>query len=277
MPVFLRAGCNVGGCHGAARGKDGFRLSLFGFDPDGDHFRLTRELNGRRINLAVPAESTAAREGDRQGAAHRRQRRSRRATSTTRRSIRWLEADAPLDPPTVAAAGEHGSVPAERRARRQGREAAARRPGEVHRRHRPRRDPPRAVPQQQRQRGEDRRRRHRDRRRARRGVRHGPVPHVHHRRAVHHAAEGRCSSRGRTRPKRTTSTRSSTTSSRSSASNRPASATTRRSSAACTSTSSACCRRPRSTPGSWCRTLPNKREQLSTNCSTARSSRNCGC
>ena len=36
MPVFMRAGCNQGGCHGAARGKDGFRLSLFGFDPDGD-------------------------------------------------------------------------------------------------------------------------------------------------------------------------------------------------------------------------------------------------
>ena len=29
MPVFMRAGCNVGSCHGWARGKDGFRLSLF--------------------------------------------------------------------------------------------------------------------------------------------------------------------------------------------------------------------------------------------------------
>ncbi len=57
MPIFMRTGCNAGGCHGAARGKDGFRLSLFGFDPDGDHYRLTREINGRRINLALPAES----------------------------------------------------------------------------------------------------------------------------------------------------------------------------------------------------------------------------
>ena len=57
MPVFLRAGCNSGGCHGAARGKDGFRLSLFGMDPEGDYFRLTREMPGRRINLALPAES----------------------------------------------------------------------------------------------------------------------------------------------------------------------------------------------------------------------------
>src|SRR6185295_6964424 len=29
MPVFMRSGCNTGACHGAARGKDGFRLSLF--------------------------------------------------------------------------------------------------------------------------------------------------------------------------------------------------------------------------------------------------------
>ena len=57
MPVFMKSGCNQGSCHGAARGKDGFRLSLFGFDPDGDHYRLTREISGRRINLALPAES----------------------------------------------------------------------------------------------------------------------------------------------------------------------------------------------------------------------------
>ena len=53
MPVFLRAGCNTGSCHGAARGKDGFRLSLFGFDAEGDYNRLTREMTGRRVNLAV--------------------------------------------------------------------------------------------------------------------------------------------------------------------------------------------------------------------------------
>src|SRR5689334_3768955 len=57
MPIFMRAGCNAGSCHGAARGKDGFRLSLFGFDADGDHYRLTREVPGRRINLSLPEES----------------------------------------------------------------------------------------------------------------------------------------------------------------------------------------------------------------------------
>ncbi len=57
MPVFMRNGCNTGSCHGAARGQDGFRLSLFGFDPKGDHYRLTEELSGRRVNLGVPEDS----------------------------------------------------------------------------------------------------------------------------------------------------------------------------------------------------------------------------
>ncbi|PQO44927.1 cell surface protein [Blastopirellula marina] len=57
MSVFMRAGCNTGSCHGAARGKDGFRLSLFGFDPKGDYFRVTREEATRRVNLANPAAS----------------------------------------------------------------------------------------------------------------------------------------------------------------------------------------------------------------------------
>jgi hypothetical protein len=57
VPVLTRSGCNTGSCHGAARGKDGFRISLFGFDPAGDHFRITKEIGIRRINLAVPEES----------------------------------------------------------------------------------------------------------------------------------------------------------------------------------------------------------------------------
>ena len=57
MPVLTRSGCNTGSCHGAAQGKDGFRMSLFGFDPQGDYQRITREIGVRRINLAVPSES----------------------------------------------------------------------------------------------------------------------------------------------------------------------------------------------------------------------------
>lgn len=57
MPVLFRAGCNAGTCHGAASGKDGFMLSLFGYDAKGDYHRIVNEMVGRRINLALPRES----------------------------------------------------------------------------------------------------------------------------------------------------------------------------------------------------------------------------
>lgn len=57
MPVFFRAGCNSGTCHGSARGKDGFMLSLFGFDAKGDYERVVTEMYGRRVNLSVPENS----------------------------------------------------------------------------------------------------------------------------------------------------------------------------------------------------------------------------
>ncbi|MEX0712847.1 MAG: DUF1549 domain-containing protein [Pirellulales bacterium] len=96
MPVFMRAGCNTGSCHGAARGKDGFRLSLFGFDPVGDHFRLTRELGYRRINLALPQESLLMEKVD-GSVPHTGGKRFDRDSEYHNTLLRWLEAGAPLD------------------------------------------------------------------------------------------------------------------------------------------------------------------------------------
>jgi hypothetical protein len=97
MPVFMKAGCNTGSCHGAARGKDGFRLSLFGFDPDGDYFRLTRELNGRRINLALVHDSLVLeKSGGR--VSHTGGKRFSEDSELYGTLARWLEARAPRDP-----------------------------------------------------------------------------------------------------------------------------------------------------------------------------------
>ena len=101
MPVFLRSGCNSGGCHGAARGKDGFRLSLFGFDADGDHYRLTRELNGRRVNLAMPHESLLL-EKIAGKVPHTGGKKISEGDEYYNAIVRWLEADCPQDAPTVA-------------------------------------------------------------------------------------------------------------------------------------------------------------------------------
>lgn len=57
QPVLTRAGCNSGACHGAAAGKNGFHLSLRGYDDQGDYLTLTRQLLGRRVNPSDPAHS----------------------------------------------------------------------------------------------------------------------------------------------------------------------------------------------------------------------------
>src|SRR5262245_5415933 len=57
MPILSKAGCNSGSCHGTFAGKNGFRLSLFGYEPEADFERLTREAAGRRIDRLDPANS----------------------------------------------------------------------------------------------------------------------------------------------------------------------------------------------------------------------------
>lgn len=57
LPIFSKAGCNSGGCHGALAGKGGFRLSLFGYNPEADHFAISRESQGRRIEVTDPGMS----------------------------------------------------------------------------------------------------------------------------------------------------------------------------------------------------------------------------
>ncbi len=102
MPVFTRAGCNAGACHGTSRGKDGFHLSLYGFDPDGDYyFRLTREQIGRRVNLGIPEDSLIVQKG--LGAVqHTGGVRFGTNSDLCQTLISWLAAGAPQDPTNVA-------------------------------------------------------------------------------------------------------------------------------------------------------------------------------
>jgi hypothetical protein len=57
LPVLSRFGCNSSGCHGKAEGQNGFKLSIFGFDPEADLAALTQEGRGRRTNRTVPGNS----------------------------------------------------------------------------------------------------------------------------------------------------------------------------------------------------------------------------
>ncbi len=57
MPTLTKLGCNTGGCHGKASGQNGFKLSLFGFEPGEDYEFIVKEGRGRRLHLSAPDNS----------------------------------------------------------------------------------------------------------------------------------------------------------------------------------------------------------------------------
>ena len=63
MPLFAKAGCSAGGCHGKAEGKNGFKLSIFGFDPEGDYAAIVKESRGRRLLASAPENSLLLQKG----------------------------------------------------------------------------------------------------------------------------------------------------------------------------------------------------------------------
>jgi len=57
IPTLSKVGCNAGTCHGAQKGKAGFKLSLRGYDPLFDYRALVDDLSGRRFNRSMPSQS----------------------------------------------------------------------------------------------------------------------------------------------------------------------------------------------------------------------------
>ncbi len=57
QPILAKFGCSSGACHGAAAGQNGFKLSLRGYDDEGDYLALTRNARGRRIVPSDPGRS----------------------------------------------------------------------------------------------------------------------------------------------------------------------------------------------------------------------------
>ena len=57
VPLFGRFGCSGAGCHGKAEGQNGFKLSVFGYDPQADYASLRKEARGRRIFPEAPEQS----------------------------------------------------------------------------------------------------------------------------------------------------------------------------------------------------------------------------
>lgn len=96
MAVLSKAGCNAGTCHGNARGKGGFQLSLRGDDPARDYQTLTRDAQGRRTNSIDPDRSLLLLKGTMQ-VSHAGGQRFRRDSWEYETLRSWIAAGMPDD------------------------------------------------------------------------------------------------------------------------------------------------------------------------------------
>ena len=96
MAVLSKSGCNMGACHGYSLGKNGFKLSLRGSDPELDFAAITKEQFGRRLNVQIPEASllVAKPRGD---APHEGGVRFRRNSLASQILVDWIRQGAPGD------------------------------------------------------------------------------------------------------------------------------------------------------------------------------------
>lgn len=104
VPLITRYGCNASGCHGKALGQNGFKLSVFGFNPEEDYAALTKEQRGRRVSITLPGESLLLLKAS-GGMPHGGGIRWRKGSGDYRTIQAWVAAGAPFgeeSAPTVA-------------------------------------------------------------------------------------------------------------------------------------------------------------------------------
>ncbi|HVA46068.1 MAG TPA: DUF1549 domain-containing protein [Pirellulales bacterium] len=113
VPVLSRYGCNAGGCHGKASGQNGFKLSLFGFDPQFDYDAIVRFARGRRVFPASPEQSLLLLKAT--GAApHGGGQRLEPASEPYQLLLRWIEQGLPGSSPDAPVISKLFVEPAER-------------------------------------------------------------------------------------------------------------------------------------------------------------------
>lgn len=95
IPILSRFGCNASGCHGKAEGQNGFKLSVFGFDPPADHIALSKEGRTRRVHTTIPEHSLLLTKAT-GGVPHGGGVRIRRNSSDYRTLLQWIESGMPI-------------------------------------------------------------------------------------------------------------------------------------------------------------------------------------
>ncbi len=95
VPIFTKASCNSGGCHGKSGGQNGFKLSLLGFEPEEDYEHLVREARGRRLFPAAPENSLLLLKGI-GSSPHGGGKRLEQNSDDYRMVVRWIEQGMPF-------------------------------------------------------------------------------------------------------------------------------------------------------------------------------------
>jgi hypothetical protein len=113
VPLFSKLGCNAGACHGAVKGQNGFRLTLFGADPALDHHRVCHEFSGRRLNLQDPDASLLLLKATGQ-IPHEGGIRLNPASADYQLLRTWIKNGAPVDKAEASAAPTLSVIPASR-------------------------------------------------------------------------------------------------------------------------------------------------------------------
>src|SRR5688572_8625238 len=111
-PILNKTGCTAGACHGAAKGKNGFKLSLRGYDPQFDYESLLYDLSGRRFNRADPGKSLMLAKPS-QEVAHGGGQRFAKNSDYYKAIFNWISQGVPYGDPATDTVVELRAEPAE--------------------------------------------------------------------------------------------------------------------------------------------------------------------
>src|SRR5205823_13387232 len=89
LPALSKAGCNAGACHAKAEGQNGFKLSVFSYDPKSDYAHIVKDARGRRVFPAAPDESLIIKKPT-TAIPHEGGLRFERGSETHQLLVRWL-------------------------------------------------------------------------------------------------------------------------------------------------------------------------------------------
>lgn len=116
LPALSQAGCLSGGCHSKPEGQNGFKLTVFSYDPKADHEEIVREGRQRRVFPAAPDQSLLLRKA--LGLVpHEGGRRFEVGSETHQLLERWIRAGMPFTAPAEPVLEGLTVHPSERRYR----------------------------------------------------------------------------------------------------------------------------------------------------------------